>query len=145
MCSRYMLQVFIWMLLIHAFCKHMFQVFSGVSYICLQRFHLDVFFANYMSTNADAQHAPMNTHTQILPLWALSKDCASTSRRSTKSPQAPHLEIDEVATGASLSTGRSSTTKSTVSLNHEINSEKYEHPCQVKNLNLGGQIPPQGT
>jgi hypothetical protein len=37
-----MLQKKIWMLYIHACCKQMFQVFSGVSYICLQVFHLDV-------------------------------------------------------------------------------------------------------
>ena len=30
------------MLHIYACCKHMFQVFSGVSYVCLQVFHLDV-------------------------------------------------------------------------------------------------------
>jgi succinate dehydrogenase hydrophobic anchor subunit len=30
------------MLHIHACCKHMFQVFSGVLYVCLQVFHLDV-------------------------------------------------------------------------------------------------------
>jgi hypothetical protein len=30
------------MLHIHAHIKHMFQVFSGVSYICLRVFHLDV-------------------------------------------------------------------------------------------------------
>jgi hypothetical protein len=33
---------FIWMLHIHACCKHMFQVFSGVSYVCLQVFHLNI-------------------------------------------------------------------------------------------------------
>jgi hypothetical protein len=30
------------MLHIHACCKYMFRVFSGVSYVCLQVFHLDV-------------------------------------------------------------------------------------------------------
>jgi hypothetical protein len=30
------------MLHIHACCKHMFQLFLGVSYVCLQLFHLDV-------------------------------------------------------------------------------------------------------
>jgi hypothetical protein len=30
------------MLYIHACCKHMFQVFSGVSYVCLQVFHLNM-------------------------------------------------------------------------------------------------------
>jgi hypothetical protein len=33
---------FVWMLHIHACCKHMFQVFLGVSYVCLQVFYLDV-------------------------------------------------------------------------------------------------------
>ena len=33
---------FIWMLHIHACCKHMFQVFSGVSYVCLRVFYPDV-------------------------------------------------------------------------------------------------------
>ena len=32
------------MLHIHACCKHMFHVFSGVSYACLQVFHLDIAF-----------------------------------------------------------------------------------------------------
>ena len=27
---------------LYAYCKHMFQVFLGVSYVCLQVFHLDV-------------------------------------------------------------------------------------------------------
>jgi hypothetical protein len=30
-------------------------------------------------------------------------------------------------------------------LNTRINFEKYEHPCQVGNLNPGEQVPPQGT
>lgn len=30
-------------------------------------------------------------------------------------------------------------------LRPEINSEKCEHPCQVRDLNLSGLIPPQGT
>jgi hypothetical protein len=49
-CSRLILQVFcldvvkvdLYVAYIHACCKHMFQVFSGVSYVCLQVFHLDV-------------------------------------------------------------------------------------------------------
>jgi hypothetical protein len=30
-------------------------------------------------------------------------------------------------------------------LNPRINPEKYEHPCQVEDLNPGGQVPPQET
>jgi hypothetical protein len=52
------------------------------------------------------------------------------------------LEIHEVSTGASLSTETSPTTESIVPLNPEINPEKYDHPCQVENINLGGQVQP---
>jgi hypothetical protein len=55
------------------------------------------------------------------------------------------LEIHEVTTGASLSTGTSPTTESIAPLKPRINPEKCEHPCQVKDLNPGGQVPPQGT
>jgi hypothetical protein len=126
---------------IASICFKCFQVFH--TYVC-KCFIWMIFFANYTSTNIDAQHAPMNRRTQTLPLCAPSKDYASTSQKLTKSPHASHLEIDEVATGASPSMERSCTTKSTMSLNPEINPEKYEHPCQIENLNLGGQIPPQG-
>ena len=40
--------VFIWMLHIHARSKHMFQVFSGVSYVCLRVFHLDVAYVSHI-------------------------------------------------------------------------------------------------
>jgi hypothetical protein len=40
----------------------------------------------------------------------------------------PDLEIHEVTTGASLSTGTSLTTKSIALINSEINSGKYEQP-----------------
>jgi hypothetical protein len=40
-CFIWMLQQYIWMLHIHACCKHMFQVFLGASYVCLQVFHLN--------------------------------------------------------------------------------------------------------
>jgi hypothetical protein len=30
-------------------------------------------------------------------------------------------------------------------LNHRINLGKCEHPCQVRDMNPGGQVPPQGT
>jgi hypothetical protein len=47
------------------------------------------------------------------------------------------LEVHEV-TGASLSTGMSPTIESITPLNLGINPEKYEHLCQVEDLNLGG-------
>jgi hypothetical protein len=56
-----------------------------------------------------------------------------------------NLEIYKVTTGALLLTGTSPTTKSIAPINPRINREKYEHPCQVEDLNLGGQISPQGT
>jgi hypothetical protein len=34
--------VFVSMLHIHAYCNHMFQALSDVSYVCFQMFHLDV-------------------------------------------------------------------------------------------------------
>jgi hypothetical protein len=52
------------------------------------------------------------------------------------------LEIHEVTTGASLSTGTSSTTESITPLNHRINPGKCEHSYQVEDLNPGGQVPP---
>jgi hypothetical protein len=48
-----------------------------------------------------------------------------------------HLEIDEVITGASLSTGTSPTAKNTTPLNSGINLEKCEHLCQIDDLNPG--------
>jgi hypothetical protein len=57
----------------------------------------------------------------------------------------PDLEIHEVTTGASLSTGMSPTTESIAPLNPVINPGKGEHPCEVDDLNMGGQVPPQGT
>jgi len=54
-------------------------------------------------------------------------------------------EIDEVTTGASLSTGMSPTTERIASLNPGINPGKYEYPCQVGDLNPGGLVPPQGN
>ena len=56
-----------------------------------------------------------------------------------------NFEIDEVTTDVLLSTGTSPTTESVAPLNPKINSEKYEHPCQVENLNPGGQVLPQET
>jgi hypothetical protein len=40
-CFTWMLQKYIWMLYIHAYCKHMFQVFLDVSYVCLQVLYLN--------------------------------------------------------------------------------------------------------
>jgi hypothetical protein len=49
--------------------------------------------------------------------------------------QPADLEIHEVTICASLSTGTSPTTKSIAPLNPEINPGKYEHMCQVEDLN----------
>jgi hypothetical protein len=54
-----------------------------------------------------------------------------------------HLKIDEVTTDVSLLTGTSPTTESTAPLNAKINLEKYEHICQVEDLNLSEQVPSQ--
>ena len=54
-------------------------------------------------------------------------------------------EIHEVITDVSLSTETSPTTESIALLKPEINPGKYEHLCQVEDLNLGGQVLPQGT
>ena len=51
------------------------------------------------------------------------------------------LEIHEVTIGASLSTGTSPTTESIA----PVNPGKYEHPCQVENLNSDGQVLPEET
>jgi hypothetical protein len=56
-----------------------------------------------------------------------------------------HLEIEKVTIGISLLMRTSSTTEKTIPLNPGINPEKYEHLCQVVDLNLGGQVPPQRT
>ena len=55
------------------------------------------------------------------------------------------LEIHEVTADASLSTGTPPTTESIAPLNPRINPGKYEHPCQVGDLNSDGEVPPQGT
>jgi hypothetical protein len=84
------------------------------------------FFFEKHSTNANAHiHAhtltPMNAHMHTLPLWAPPKDWAGRSG----------LEIDEVTTGASLSTGTSSPTERIFRL--------YKtHRCQTWGLNSGG-------
>jgi hypothetical protein len=52
------------------------------------------------------------------------------------------LEIHKVTTGASLSTGTSPTTETIKPINLGINSEKYEHPYQIENLNPDRQVPP---
>jgi len=53
---------------------------------------------------------------------------------TTKSQQAPRCGRE-----------RRLPTKSTTPLNPEINPEKYEHPCQIKDLNPDRQLAPQGT
>ena len=55
------------------------------------------------------------------------------------------LEIHEVTTGALLSTEMSPTTETIALLKPRINPGKYKHPCQVEDLNLDGQVPPQET
>ena len=49
-------------------------------------------------------------------------------------------EIHEVTIDVLLSTETSPTTESIAPLNLKINLKKYEHPCQVKDLNLNRQI-----
>jgi hypothetical protein len=49
-----------------------------------------------------------------------------------------NLEINEVTTDVSLSMDTSPTTEKIVPLNPEINLGKYEHLCQVGDMNLGG-------
>jgi len=77
----------------------------------------------------------MNARMHTLPLWAPPKNQVGPA----------NLEIDEVTTGASLSTDMSPTTESIAALNPGINPEKCEHLCQVGDLNPGGQVSPQGT
>jgi hypothetical protein len=78
---------------------------------------------------------PMNTRTHTLSPWAPLKNWVGLA----------NLEINEVTTGALLSTGTSPTTERIVPLNPGINPGKCEHPCQVGDLNPGGQVLPQGT
>ena len=73
----------------------------------------------------------MNRLTQTLPYEHL--------RRT----EPADLEIHEVTMDASLSTETSLTTESIALLNLGINSGKYEPPCQVEDLNLGGRVPPK--
>jgi hypothetical protein len=75
----------------------------------------------------------MNARTHTLPIWAPLKNQVGPT----------NLEIDKVTTGVSLPTDMSSTTESVAPLNHGINPKKYENLCQVEDLNLGGQVPPQ--
>jgi hypothetical protein len=96
-------------------------------------------FLQDLVTGADAHiHkwlTPMNSCTHTLPLWAPPKNWVGLT----------NLEIVEVTTGISLSMGTSPTTERIAPLNPRINPEKYKHPCQVRDLNPGGQVPPQGT
>jgi hypothetical protein len=101
------------------------------------RIYRSVFFfceAPVTDANAHIQERiliPMNARTDNLPLWApLNNQVRLTN-----------LEIDEVTTDVSLSMGTSPTTERKTSLNPTINSEKYEHSCQAKDLNPGGNVP----
>jgi hypothetical protein len=49
-------------------------------------------------------------------------------------------KIHKVTVCASLSRRASSTSESIMPINLGINPEKYEHPCQVEDLNLGEQV-----
>jgi hypothetical protein len=83
---------------------------------------LIIFFADYTSTDAEDQHARtlIPEHIRKIVPAHLEIDEITTTGASL-------FEIDEVTTGASLST--SPTTESTTSLNPEINPEKCKHPC----------------
>ena len=84
-----------------------------------------------------------STHMHTHPLWThVRKPYPYVHFRRIKPAD---LEIHEVTACTSLSTGTSSTTESITPVNPEINLGKYEHPCQIENLNLDGQIPPEGT
>jgi hypothetical protein len=85
-----------------------------------------MFFLRNPVTDADAHKherilTPMNTYTHTLSLGAPPKNRVGPA----------NLEIDEVTTGASLSTSTSSTTESIASLNPKINPKKCKHPCQI--------------
>ena len=56
---------------------------------------------------------------------------------SSPMDESTNLEIHEITTRVSLS---SSTTESIAPLNHRINTGKYEHPCQVEDLNPGDRF-----
>jgi len=73
---------------------------------------------------------PINARMQPLPLWAPPKNQVGPA----------NLEIEEVTTGASLSTSTLPTTESIALLNLGINPEKYEYPCQVKDLTRVGRF-----
>ena len=85
-------------------------------------------------TQVHAKHArtltPINTLRKSYPYEHL--------RKSTPT----YLDIDEVTIGVDKNVA---TIKSTIPLNPKINSEKYEHPRQVENLNPVGQVLPQET
>jgi hypothetical protein len=98
---------------------------------------IDIFFENYTVQLRRPQHActliPINTRTQILPLWAPPKHWVSRSRDLQSHDR--HLGVDgDVAYHWNHSTVKS-----------WKNPGKCEHPCQVENLNPGGQVPPEGT
>jgi hypothetical protein len=99
---------------------------------------LGIFFLRITHYNADVH----NTHAHS-PLWThVCKPYPYEHLRRTKPTD---LEIHEVTTDALLSMGMLPTTESIAPLNSGINSEKYEHPCQIEDLNSGGQDLLQGT
>ena len=90
-----------------------------------------VFVLRITQSNVDAH----NTHAHS-PLWThVRKPYLYEHLRRTEPAD---LEIHKVTTGTSLSTETSPTTESIAPLNPGINPEKYEHPCQVKDLNPNG-------
>jgi hypothetical protein len=115
---------------------------SGPSFILGWDAHISIyddwFFFRITQYNVDAHN--MHAHSQ---LWIhIHKPYFYENLKSTEPAD---LEIHEVTTGDSLSTGTSPTTESIALLKRGINPGKCEHPCQVEDLNLGGQVSPQGT
>ena len=70
------------------------------------------------------------------PLWT--HVCKTYPYEHIRRTEPADLEIHEVTTDASLTTGTSPTIESIAPLNPGINLRKYEHPCQIKDLNPDG-------
>jgi hypothetical protein len=119
------------------FIKYNFFIRTQIK-IFLQQLRLRLKLSKKKSVNADAHNTQAHS-----PLWThVRKPYPYEHLRRTALAD---LEIHEVTTGTSLSTGTSSTIESIAPLNPRINLGKYEHTYQVKDLNPGGQVPPQGT
>ena len=84
--------------------------------------YIHIFFAR-SSYRYERTLTSMNARTHTLPLWAYPKNWVGQA----------NLEIDKF------------TTERIALLDPGINPEKYEHPCQVGDLNPSGQVPPQET